>query len=173
MTIGPACIAATRSHIPTMRPYTLAAVMLVALSPLFSACSSDDDLKDPPYDAVAAGESPEPEPRPEETKADWEETYRSDLSTVYDGYQHYEKDELIRAGYAACKTTHYDYGNGDITGVEPAIGRVEKMLDMDGARAYEIVEAANRRLCEWSHLSDDSPMELPPITGIPDVREGA
>ncbi|MGW4675919.1 hypothetical protein [Streptomyces sp. NPDC004324] len=142
------------------------------LASMLTACSSDDDLKDLPDDAISAGDAPEPSPLPEETKADWEETYLSDLSTVYDGYVIYEKDELIRAGYAACKSMNYDYGNGDITGVESAIARVEKMLDMDGARAYEIVEGANMRLCEWSHLSDDSPMELPPVTGIPEPGEG-
>ncbi|MFI6438677.1 hypothetical protein [Streptomyces sp. NPDC050759] len=48
---------------------------MLALSPLLAACGSDDNLDDAPYDAVAAGDTPEPEPRPEETQERWEEAH--------------------------------------------------------------------------------------------------
>lgn len=146
----------------------MAAAILVAVSPLVSACSGDDGLKDPPYDAVAAGDSPEPEPRPEETKQAWEETFLSDLATSFDEFDRHTGDELVLAGYAACGELDYDYGDGSWSGAHAAIARVGKMLGEDDQVSYELVEVANRRLCEWSHLAEDGSMELPPLSDFTD-----
>lgn len=144
-----------------------AAAIALLLAPL-AACGSDDRLEDPPYDAIAAGEAPEPEPRPKETKARWEETFLFDLSTSFDEFDDHADSELVTAGHAACGTLKYDYGDGTFSKAHAAISRVQEMLGENGQVAYKLVEVANRHLCEWSHLAEDGSMELPPLSDFSD-----
>jgi predicted small lipoprotein YifL len=139
-------------------------LLLLALVGSLTACGADDDLQDLPYDAIAAGESPEPEPRPEETKKNWEETFLFDVGTSYDAFDQHKDEELISAGHAACRELGYDYGDGTFSGAHAAIARVKEMLDEGDSVAYKLVEVANRHLCEWSHLAEDGSMELPPLS---------
>ncbi|MGW6898096.1 hypothetical protein ACWGF2_15930 [Streptomyces sp. NPDC054919] len=114
---------------------------------------------------------PEPEPGPEETKKNWAGNFVFDRSTVLDFT--YESSELVAAGHAACDTLQYDYGDGTFSKVHAAIARVQDMLGGGSQDAYEVVEVANRHLCEWSHLAEDGSMELPPLSSFADRRARA
>lgn len=152
-----------------MRSHRAAAVVaLLILAPFLAACGGDDGLKDAPYDAVAAGDEPEPEPRPEETKKEWEDTFLSDLGSSFDEFDRHKSGELVLAGYAACGELDYDYEDGSWSGGERAIARVAKMLGEGDQVSYELVEVANRHLCEWSHIVEDGSMELPPLSDFTD-----
>lgn len=151
-----------------VRSHRRAALALLLLAPLLASCASDDGLKDAPYDAIAAGDTPPPSPRPEETKKAWEDTFLSDLAASFDEYDRHGHGELVLAGYAACGELGYDYGDGSWSGAHRAIARVSKVLGEGDQVSYEVVEVANRHLCEWSHLAEDGSMELPPLSDFSD-----
>lgn len=136
-----------------------AALAALLLTSGLGGCSSGSD-DGAVYEVEAAGDD-ELDPLPSETRKDWEETFVFDLTTVLD-FDGYGSSELIAAGHLACSTLRYDYNGGTFSEIQAAVAKVESSLGVGSRDAYEVVEVANRHLCEWSHLVEDGSMELPP-----------